>query len=82
MCCVQADDDEQTDQEWLDETMDGIAGWTGRARFVLARNDDGTWSFGAPSMLSYSPRPGQMAGGATATEAMRAWVEANGEGAG
>lgn len=60
--------------------LDRAADATARTRFVLVRNDDGSWQFGAPSMLSYSPRPGDMAGGATATEAMRGWIEANGEG--
>lgn len=63
----------------LNIELDRIADATGRARFVLERAADDSWSFGAPSMLSYSPRPGQLAMGAVATEAMRAWVEANGE---
>lgn len=52
----------------------------GRTRFVLERNDDGSWSFGAPSMLSYSPRPGDMVTGATPLDAIAALFEANGEG--
>lgn len=71
--------DELTDDEWTDMDFNRIADATARTRFVLVRNDDGSWSFGAPSMLSYSPRPGDMAGGATATKAMRGWIEANGE---
>ena len=73
--------DELTDDEWTNMDFNRIADTTGRTRFVLERAPDGeSWTFGAPSMLSYSPRPGDMAGGATATEAMRAWIEANGEG--
>lgn len=49
----------------------------GRTRFVLERQDDGTWSFGAPSMLSYSPRPGDMVTGATPLEAIAALFDAN-----
>lgn len=66
----------------LNVELDRLTDATARTRFVLVRNDDGSWSFGAPSMLSYSPRPGDMVGGATATEAMRGWIEANGEGVG
>lgn len=72
-------DDDTTPDEWFSDQLNRAADATARTRFVLVRNDDGTWSFGAPSMLSYSPRPGDMAGGATATEAMCGWIEANGE---
>lgn len=68
------------DMNLLDGDLAGMAEATGRRQFILVMGDDGTWSFGAPSMLSYSPRPGQLAMGAVATEAMRAWVEANREG--
>lgn len=63
----------------MDIDLGDAADATARTRFVLVRNDDGTWSFGAPSMLSYSPRPGDMVPGETATAAMREWIQANAE---
>ena len=50
--------------------LNHLADTLGRDRFVLERNPDGTWSFGAPSMLSYSPRPGEMTKGTTPLEAI------------
>jgi hypothetical protein len=73
------DDDGPTPDEWTNMDLNRIAESIHRTRFVLVRNDDGTWSFGAPSMLSYSPRPGDMVPGETATAAMREWIEANAE---
>lgn len=70
-------EDGPTPDEWTNMDFNRIADSLGRTRFVLERQRDGTWAFGAPSMLSYSPRPGEMAGGATATEAMREWIEAS-----
>lgn len=67
------------DMNLLDGDLDNMVVATGRRQFVLVRNDDGTWSFGAPSMMSYSPRAGDMVPGETATAAMREWIEANGE---
>lgn len=61
----------------VDRALRGAADALGRTRFLLELNDDDTWSFSAPSTLSYSPRPGDMAGGATATEAMREWIKAS-----
>lgn len=58
------------------DNLNRLADALGRDRFVLERNADGTWSFGAPSMLSYSPRPGDMVTGATPLEAIAAAVEA------
>lgn len=64
----------------LEGDLDEATVATGRTRFVLERQGDGTWLFGAPSMLSYSPRPGDMVADETALQAMRAWIEANREG--
>lgn len=56
----------------MNDALAQIAEATGRTRFVLELRDDGSWSFGAPSMLSYSPRPGDMHDGAGVVDAIRA----------
>ena len=61
----------------LNRALAALADTLGRDRFVLERQPDGTWIFGAPSMLSYSPRPGEMYEGYAPSGAMSAAIRAN-----
>lgn len=63
----------------VDADLEAVSLAISRDRFILERQPDGSWSFGAPATISYSARPGQMSAGETALQAVREWIQANSE---